>query len=108
MKITMSKRNRILAVAAFVAALAGCGSAATQPHARPAPTVTVTRTVTQTVKVRVPGPTVTVKVPEPGPTVTINGDSAQLQADNTCIAALYQNIQGWKASGWWDSRCPIP
>jgi hypothetical protein len=65
------------------------------------------------VKVPEPGPTVTVKVPEPGPTVTVSSDSAQLQADNICIAALYQNIQSWKASGvvpngWWDSRCPIP
>ncbi len=102
------------AIAALaVAVLAGCGSAAVQPHARPAPTVTVTRTVIQTVKVRVPGPVRTVKVPEPGPTVTVNGDSAQLAQDTTCIDALFQNIQGWKASGiipngWWDSRCPTP
>jgi hypothetical protein len=64
--------------------------------------------------VRVPGPVRTVKVPEPGPTVTVNSGSAQLQADNTCIAALFDNIQSWKANGgmvpngWWDSRCPVP
>jgi len=99
---------------AFVAiALTGCGTASTTSHAQPAPTIT--KTVIKTVKVPEPGPTVTVKVPEPGPTVTVtvNGDAAKLQADNTCIDALYQNIQGWKSSGmipngWWDVRCPMP
>jgi len=97
----------------------GCGTASTTSHAQPAPSVTktsvrtVTKTVIKTVKVPVPGPTVTVKVPEPGPTVTVNGDTAKLQADKTCIDALFQNIQGWKSSGmipngWWDARCPMP
>ena len=110
-----------IAAGALVAiVLAGCGTASTTSHAQPAPTVTktsvttVTKTVIKTVKVPVPGPTVTVKVPEPGPTVTVNSDAAKLQADNTCIYALFQNIQSWKSSGgmipngWWDARCPMP
>jgi ABC-type transport system substrate-binding protein len=106
----------ITAGALVAIALTGCGTASTPSHAQPAPTVTKTsvRIVTKTV-VRIVTKTVTktVKVPEPGPTVTVNADAAQLQADNTCINALYQNIQGWKASGivpngWWDARCPTP
>ena len=109
----------ITAGALVAIALTGCGTASTTSHAQPAPSVTktsvrtVTKTVIKTVKVPVPGPTVTVKVPEPGPTVTVNGDTAKLQADKTCIDALFQNIQGWKSSGmipngWWDARCPMP
>ena len=72
----------------------------------------VTRTVTVTVPPKVVTRTVT--RPVPAPTVTVTAESAQLQADNTCIAVLYQNIQEWKANGsivpngWWDTRCPVP
>ena len=98
----------ITAGALVAIALTGCGTASTTSHAQPAPSVTKTsvRTVTKTV-------IKTVKVPVPGPTVTVNGDTAKLQADKTCIDALFQNIQGWKSSGmipngWWDARCPMP
>jgi ABC-type Fe3+-hydroxamate transport system substrate-binding protein len=104
----------ITAGALVAIALTGCG---TTSHAQPNPTVTktsvriVTKTVTKTVKVPEPGPTVTVTVN--GDAAQLQADKAQLQADNTCIDALYQNIQGWKASGivpngWWDARCPTP
>jgi hypothetical protein len=125
-----------LITAACVAtlALAGCGTvAATQPHAQPTPTVTKTVTASPAgtschARMVLADPYLTaaqvsalcegvalpvVKVPVPGPTVTVNGDAAQLAQDTICIDALYQNIQGWKASGivpngWWDSRCPTP
>jgi hypothetical protein len=97
---------------ALIGGLAACSTtAAAQPHSQP--TVVTTKVVTRTVVQEVSGPTVTMKVPEAGPTVTVNSDSAQLALDTTCIDVLYQNIQGWAASGivpsgWWATRCPMP
>ncbi len=109
--------NLIASAAVGVAAFAVVAGAAAGGYAVHHPgTRTDTRivTVTRTVPPKVVTRTVTRPVPGPAVTVTVNGDSAQLQADNTCIAALYQNIQNWKANGgmvpngWWDARCPIP
>lgn len=131
----MTRHLAAALAAAGILALAGCGTAAaSQPHAQPVPTVTVTASPAGTscaarmrltdpyldpvqVSVLCEGvalPVATKTVTVPGPTVTVNGDSAQLQQDTTCIDDLYSQLSFDAANGhilpmgWWLEQCPVP